>query len=561
MAVNRTLFSSRFPALPTWEQLLAGLYAVPEGVVNREQLRLDLLRLTTDQTIDLHLLLAKLTVLMPRVANIELVAFVTANDSRYQLIASNFSLKRTEAMMSHRTVRQILQTRKFARVRLRPALHFPFEPRVLTYLTASFLGESPTGELFLLTVSANAPSLADLKIIQVASEILRLRGQNLVLKSQVVSEANKLSSLTSHLGEGLMNINCAGEITLWNQALARLTGYPVKEVLGKPYRQFLRRVDHPGWLDELIAECGKQPAKELFGADFELLTRKDVKKWVSVSGSFLKDRHQEVEQTIMIVRDISHFKELEMRKNEFISIATHELRTPITAVMGYLSLLSRERKNLTPKQDLYLMRATSAISRLTRLAEDLLRVVQIEENRLAINRQSISLYRLAEKIIRDLTPKAEQKGLTVRLLKPNFSTQVIADPERMEQVYANLVDNAIKYTAAGWIEMSFVRGIDRRGKQPWVATLVKDTGIGISTQNIRGVFEKFQRSHRPEQVRELGAGLGLFIARSFVTRQGGSITVKSRPGKGTVFSVVFPAVSRQSVNRPVAVSNRSRKEK
>ena len=273
--------------------------------------------------------------------------------------------------------------------------------------------------------------------------------------------------------------------------------------------------------------------------EYGILSQDGDRRWVSSLVTIYKNRSGSFEQAVLVTRDISHKKSLEQKKNEFISIATHELRTPLTAIKGYLSLLERKSDNLTEKQKSYLSQATKASNRLGGLAEDLLRVTQIDQDRIQFKPQNIHLFSLLKKVVRDFKPKAITKGLTLSLTGSNLRDKVRLDQVRTEQIFANLIDNAIKYSNQGTIKVWLEINEDNQGLNPQLIVNIRDTGIGIDSRNIEEIFEKFHRSHRPEQSREQGAGLGLYIAKSFVEKQNGTITVKSRAGKGTHFTVTF----------------------
>lgn len=360
---------------------------------------------------------------------------------------------------------------------------------------------------------------------------------------QLAREQKLIGSLTQNLSEGLALFSDENRVTIWNRPLQRMTGFSPKEAQGKTYEQVLAFIDNPRWLDELIASPPGSPNQSGFLVEGQILTKSKQTRWLSVSGSFLRNDQDRIEQIIVIVRDISHSKELEQRKNEFISIATHELRTPITAVKGYLSLLTRASTELSEKQRHYLANASLATERLVHLAEDLLQVIQLDEDRMQFVQQPVQLTNVLEKVCHDFKDQASQKNLEVHLTLPPFPTTVIADPIRLEQVFANLFDNAIKYTERGSISIGFEQFSEKLTQEDKVTVVIKDTGIGIDGRDLDGVFQKFHRTNRASTTRVPGAGLGLYIVKSFVEKQGGKIALKSRPNRGSTFAITFPVVA------------------
>jgi len=365
--------------------------------------------------------------------------------------------------------------------------------------------------------------------------------------AQVLKEKQQLVNLAQHLAEGMAIFDKDLNVTLWNRTLQVITGISAHEATGKNYREVFNRAENERWLDNFASNFLKNNPEHTFSQEFQIQSRFNQDKWLSVSGSFFSTKKGVIDQAVILTRDISHLKLLEQRKTEFISIATHELRTPITAIKGYLSMLERERTKMTPSQQLYLSRATEANNRLVNLAENLLRASQVEEDRISINLQTVNLQPVVEKLSIDFSAKAESKGLLIECLEPEFLPLVIADPEKVEQVFANLIDNAIKYTQKGWIKINFI--VQESKKQSdTIVTQIQDSGIGIKGKHFQEIFEKFRRTHRPDQAKESGAGLGLFIVKSFIEKQLGSITVQSKLGKGTTFSVKLPGAPKAKSN-------------
>lgn len=413
------------------------------------------------------------------------------------------------------------------------------------------VNNNPVGIGLLLT---EMPHRNDSKFIRLIHRVLRGQQHQHFLIGALASESERLTTLIHHLSEGMVILDSNLQVVQWNRPMQRLSGYSPREAERKPYHQVFERINASLWLQELMAEYRLNPQRNVFFAEFEINTKQQRPCWVSVSGSFLRGSENQIEQTIMIVRDISRQHQLEQRKNEFISIATHELRTPITAIKGYLSLIERADGNLTEKQTHYVRRAVEANDRLVRLAEDLLQVIQVEENRLSFSLRPINLLPITRKVVADFLPNAKKKGLILNLVTPDFPTTVAADPVRIEQVIANLLDNAIKYTPAGTVEVTFSQSVNRDMRESQVTLAVKDTGIGIPDRELPQIFDKFHRCTNVIPSPQSGAGLGLYIVRTFVEKQNGQINVKSRPGRGTTFTLTFASVESNAVSKQRTVA-------
>lgn len=549
----------RLPVLPSWEKLLSRLYVLPDTHADRKSVRLELLGILSNSNVTVRQLLSRLCVVLPKIGDCDAVIIVTKSAQGITEQASTMSRRKTDEILSIRALKRHLEPRSTAFNR-RLGTHVQLGgSKKLDHYHFMFLGEWSGQELYLIASTTQGISGETARALEVIGQVVGLRLESVRLAAELASQRTKLSNLTQQLGEGMMVLDNNLNITLWNRSLQKLTGYKPNEVVGRNYQEAFRRLDKPDWLKEALEEKSGEKGPKHLTLDFEIATNQGS-RWVSVVVSAFSNDESVLDQIVLIARDISHSKHLEQKKNEFISIATHELRTPLTAIKGYLSLLERDKEALSEKQINYIDQATKATHRLVRLAEDLLKVVQIEQGRLQVHPTAFQLFPLLKKIVRDFKPRAASKGLTLSLNKPSFSTPVLLDPERTEQIFANLIDNALKYTHQGSVKISMEiidKGLQNRSS---LATHIRDTGIGIGSKNIEEIFEKFHRVHRLEQSREQGAGLGLYIVRSFIEKQGGMISVKSREGKGTVFTVTVPLYNRHDAIRQFSDSNHNRLE-
>lgn len=234
----------------------------------------------------------------------------------------------------------------------------------------------------------------------------------------------------------------------------------------------------------------------------------------------------------------SRFYEDDQLKSEFVSIASHELLTPTSAIEGYLSMILDEKMaKVDPKAESYLRKVQSSAHRLAELVTDLLSVSRIESGRIVINKKPIEVSPLITQVIDEIGIKAKQAGLSLTYLAPTKPLpKVLADPDRVIQVITNLISNAIKYNKPkGKIEVTASL------EQKFVIIAITDTGIGIAPEHLNHLFEKFYRVQDDSAAAEkIGTGLGLYITKSIIELQGGKIKVASEAGKGTRFSFSLP---------------------
>lgn len=227
-------------------------------------------------------------------------------------------------------------------------------------------------------------------------------------------------------------------------------------------------------------------------------------------------------------------KELDILKNEFVSVASHELRTPMTAIKSYLWMaLDGKGGPLSEKQKYYIDRAYLSVDRLIKMVNDMLNISRIESGRLTINIQAVNIEKLVQEVIDDVQPRAQELGVHVNLEMTQQPPPVLADADKIKEVVFNLVGNSLKFTPKdGTITVSF------NVSEKMVEVIVKDTGSGIEPEDQSKLFQKFgllPGSYVTNQA-ALGTGLGLYICKSIIDLHEGKITAKSEGrGKGAEF--------------------------
>jgi signal transduction histidine kinase len=228
---------------------------------------------------------------------------------------------------------------------------------------------------------------------------------------------------------------------------------------------------------------------------------------------------------------------LDKRKSEFVSLASHQLRSPLTAIKGYASLLLEGSFGRLPdKARGTVARIFESSERLVKVMEDFLTESRIEQNRLEYNFAAVDLKDLARSVLDDLMPLIQRKGLTASFVAdpPEADFRVNADSGKLRQVLVNLLDNAVKYTPSGTITVRLSK--DPRAKR--IRVTIADTGIGISNEALPHLFEKFSRAQGASDTNLTGAGLGLYVAKQIIEAHGGRIWAESEGnGKGTRFCI------------------------
>lgn len=233
-------------------------------------------------------------------------------------------------------------------------------------------------------------------------------------------------------------------------------------------------------------------------------------------------------------------KKLDEAKSEFISIASHQLRTPLTAIKGYISMmLEGDFGVLTKEERSSLGKVSDSSERLIRLVEDLLNISRIESGRLQFNFTEVSLEEMVGSVVEELSQAAAKKGLRFNYLKPPAPlSKVRIDEEKIRQVVMNLTDNAVKYTKKGSVTVSL------READGLVEFCVADSGMGVSKKDLSNLFQKFSRGTGTSLIHTEGTGLGLYVAKMMMESHRGRIWAESDgEGRGSKFCFTLPVVN------------------
>jgi two-component system phosphate regulon sensor histidine kinase PhoR len=326
--------------------------------------------------------------------------------------------------------------------------------------------------------------------------------------------------------EGLLLLDRAQKIYLANRSFKNLFGLKI-ELRGKTVLEALRLHE----LDDLVRRV--QAEGQVF--DFELKLPDLNERWLRVNAAVISNSVGEREGTILVFHDLTRLKQLERTREEFVANVSHELRTPLSLIKGYVETLLDGARDNPEVAERFLKIIERNTQRLDLLIQDLLTISALESGRMKLTLQPVALRQLAEKIFSDLHAKAENKNVALINELPELSAG--GDANRLDQVLANLVDNAIKY---GYANGSVRVGgeIMDDGK---LEIFVQDDGPGIPVESLDRVFERFYRVDKARSRDQGGTGLGLSIVKHIVHAHGGEVRCESELGKGATFFFTLPA--------------------
>lgn len=385
-----------------------------------------------------------------------------------------------------------------------------------------------------------------------ASEVEQLQGK-------LGQEELKSEAIMRSVGDGVLVVDTKRQIQLFNPAATRLTGWDAASAQGIDYRLVLNLRDAEGKkLDDThdpftaVWKSGKSQVLD----ELTIETKTGRKLSASLSLSPLTDNHKQVRGGVLLFRDISAEKEVGRQRNEFISTASHEMRTPVAAIEGYLSLaMNSSVATVDDRAKQYLDKAHHATQHLGSLFKDLLSITALDDEQHSPN-EVFDLSKVVKEVVGDMKFQAEKKGLELQLDASDVRVRgehavvpvyaVKSNPSRIHEVISNLIENAIKYTDSGTIRVTI------GGTSEAVTVSVIDTGVGIAAEDIPHLFQKFYRIDNSATRTIGGTGLGLYLCRSIIEHAGGRIWVESKPEQGSAFRFTLPRLASDQIGETTA---------
>ncbi len=363
----------------------------------------------------------------------------------------------------------------------------------------------------------------------------------------LLGEASVLTSVLNQVSDGVYITDPERSIVFWNEAAEKITGYRQEEVLGKRCAEnLLEHTDLAGnklCSTELCPlykaiQSGKTPPAPL---TIKALNKKGERIVVEVSIAPLYLPSGEVLGGIEIFRDISDKVELEEQKARFFSSLSHELKTPLANMHGYLDLLlKRDAGDINEVQEEFLTTIYNEEQKLAGYIEELLDMGRFEGTDYSYQRNILDLSTLLENLVCGFSAEAGEKGLGLDYsIQPGLT--LFGDKERLTQAFSNLVGNAIKYTEAGSVNLE--AGFNRETDE--ILITVSDSGMGIPEEEQNAIFDIFYRCEHSQPHSKRGTGVGLYIVERVVRRHDGRLYLKSEPGKGSIFTVYLPGFIRE----------------
>lgn len=375
-------------------------------------------------------------------------------------------------------------------------------------------------------------------------------------------EKMKSGIIFNAIEDGIILVDQENMIRAFNPGAGTITGWKVNEAMNLDYHAVVHLVNKKGepYTDD------EDPIHRVFSEATtirdnaaSLVGQSQKQIAVNISVSPLMGEDKKVMAAVAIIRDVTKERTEENQRAEFISTASHEMRTPVAAIEGYLSLALNDKvSTIDSRARDYLDKAHASTQHLGKLFQDLLTSAKAEDGRLTSHPVVIEMGAFLQQLNEDLKFSAVKKGLTTefvvgtsnfidasggsnKVIKPLY--YVLADPDRLREVVTNIFDNAVKYTETGKISIGLT------GNDQVVQFYVKDTGPGIGGDDLPHLFQKFYRVDNSATRTIGGTGLGLFICRKIVELYHGRVWAESQLGQGTTFFINLPRLSTQQAQQ------------
>ena len=378
------------------------------------------------------------------------------------------------------------------------------------------------------------------RTLQKEAEFLRRERERSL--RDIATEKSKIKTIINCMGDGVLVCDRESCIVLSNPAASRMLKIPESSLLGN----FLPQCNLHPELSKIIEESLTTKDMGYTSVSQELSIGESGEVFLRAHTAPVRNDLGETLGSVTVLQDISHLKELDKMKSEFIAMVAHELRAPIASVEQQLTvILNGMAGEVTAKQERLLSRAKERTKGLLTLIKDLLDLSKIEAGKMVQYKEPLSLQEVIQRVVDLMRAEAEAKKIDLQFSAPSETPLISADRNSMEGIFTNLISNAIKYTPEGgkvWVTLNEEGG--------FVKAAVSDTGIGIKKEDLLRIFDKFYRVKTMETRQIVGTGLGLSIVKSIVDAHLGSISVESEEGGGTTFTVLLPKESNPTICHP-----------
>lgn len=370
------------------------------------------------------------------------------------------------------------------------------------------------------------------------TELFKINQEVYKKNLELLKQKRRLETILYNMAESVFVLDEQYRFTLFNNTAQKLLGYTEQEVMDKECDSVLSLLDIKGTEVKALGMIALSSDSSTYVKQDFILRSKRGERIVNINVSQVKLAYEDRTEYVVLMKDITLEREIAKLKDEFIGIVSHELRTPMTAIKGYLWMLSTGRGGeLTDKAKGYLARAMRGTDRMIALISDILNASSLEQGRIDLKVESLNLKELVLEELDELKARAEQRGLSLEITDFSGVPAVYGDKRRIIEVLANFIGNSIKYTNAGFVK------VGAKAEGSFVKVEITDSGKGFGVGEKDNLFMKFGRlDNSLVTVAEAsGTGLGLYISKMLVEKMSGQVGAASPGvGKGSTFWFSLP---------------------
>lgn len=353
----------------------------------------------------------------------------------------------------------------------------------------------------------------------------------------IAHEKSRMGVLINHISDGVMATDMQRRVALANPAFLKMIGHQGQSAIGRPVTDLTRNERLLAVVDKALS----MPAEE-FGEVTEEFAEGTLagaeETVVAVRCVPFRDRLHRNLGTLTVMHDITALKKMDQMKSDFVSMVAHEIKSPMNSVLALVKVIQDGLAgDLTEKQQEILGRVSEKIKGLADLASELLDLARIESGLITMEKEKLQLEPLLQEQVGFHEAKARRKNLKLSIDPLPELPAILANKRSMEEVFSNLISNAIRYTPQGG-SITLSGDVEK----DYIRICVKDTGLGIDKKDQDRIFERFYRAKNDQTRFITGTGLGLAIVKSIVDAHHGMIKVESEPGKGSTFQVDLPVM-------------------
>jgi len=347
---------------------------------------------------------------------------------------------------------------------------------------------------------------------------------------QLEQENKKLEAIVNSMINGVLAVDPDYNILMINAMCYSLFDIKIKHIIGYKFHDIFEKEEICTLLETAMEE--RRPIVDELVLKSSFHGDKMLRVYITpISGA---KKGQERIGSLLVFQDITQIRKLEQIRNDFVSNVTHELKTPLTSIMGFTDTLKAGAMDDHETALRFLDIIDIETKRLYRLIQDILSLSEIETRKEDINMQQESIHDILADVEKLLRPQAEEKGLTLQMELEENLPLFMCNRDRISQMFINLIENGIKYTEKGNITVLC------KNQERYLEIAVSDTGIGIPTESIDRIFERFYRVDKGRSRKAGGTGLGLSIVKHIMILYDGRVTVRSKEGEGTTFTINLP---------------------